>query len=188
MESRFGIIEGVVRTRVGYAGGSIDSPTYYHMGDHTETVQVDYNPQRISYDQLLDIFWKSHNPNRQHRSPQYRRAVFHHTEEQRRQALASKTGVENDFGRAVKTEVLPVRSFTTAEDYHQKYLLKSHRVLHSEMANIYPDHMDFIDSTAVAHLNGYAGGNGTADQLSREIDLLGLSADGRKKLENLVRR
>ena len=62
IESQFGMIKGVIRTRVGYAGGQSVSPTYSNIGDHTETVQVDYDPDVITYDQLLDIFWKSHKP------------------------------------------------------------------------------------------------------------------------------
>ena len=158
------------------------------MGDHTETVQVDYDPQRITFNQLLDIFWKSHNPNGQSRSRQYLHAMFYHNEDQRQQALASKAAVEQKIGHAVKTEVIPVRSFTMAEDYHQKYVLKTHQALWSEMMRIYPDSKKFLDSTAVTRLNGYAGGNGTTDQLSREIDLLGLSISGKKKIESLTRR
>jgi peptide-methionine (S)-S-oxide reductase len=166
----------------------MNAPTYRKMGDHTETVQVDYDPQRITYAQLLDIFWKSHEPTRQSASRQYMHAVFYHNEEQRRQASASKAALEQKIGHAVKTEVVSVRSFTMAENYHQKYLLKSHQALGSEMARIYPNPQNFVDSTAVTRLNGYAGGHGTGDQLSREIDILGLSAEGKKRLVKLVKR
>jgi peptide-methionine (S)-S-oxide reductase len=166
----------------------MNAPTYRKMGDHTETVQVDYDPQRITYAQLLDIFWKSHEPTRQSASRQYMHAVFYHNEEQRRQASASKAALEQKIGHAVKTEVVSVRSFTMAENYHQKYLLKSHQALGGEMARIYPNPQNFVDSTAVTRLNGYAGGHGTGDQLSREIDILGLSAEGKKRLVKLVKR
>ena len=166
----------------------MNAPTYSNMGDHTETVQIDYDPQRITYAQLLDIFWKSHKPTRRSWSRQYMNAVFYHNEEQRRQALASKADLEQKIGHDVKTEVVPVRSFTMAENYHQKYLLKSHQALRSEMARIYPNPQDFVDSPAVTRLNGYAGGHGTGDQLSREIDILGLSAEGKKRLAKLVKR
>lgn len=88
MESRFGILEGVIRTRVGYAGGKTDAPTYRHMGDHTETVQIDYDPGRITYEELLKIFWESHDPESRPYSVQYKNAVFFHNaaqEEGRRQ-------------------------------------------------------------------------------------------------------
>ena len=181
------MIDGVIRTRVGYAGGRLKSPTYHHIGDHTETVQVDYDPRRITYAQLLDIFWKSHRPTSRSWSRQYMNAIFYHSDRQRELAMASKTAVAQKIVGSIKTEVVPLRSFTMAEDYHQKYILKSHGVLKHEMSRIYPQHGDFVDSTAVARLNGYAGGYGTKDQLHREIDNLGLSAKGKKVLYDLVR-
>lgn len=116
----------------------MNAPTYGKMGDHTETVQVDYDPRRITYAQLLDIFWKSHKPTSGSWSRQYLNVVFYHNEEQRLQALASKAAVEQKIGHAVKTEVAPLRSFTMAEDYHQKYTLKRHQTLLNEMTLIYP--------------------------------------------------
>jgi methionine-S-sulfoxide reductase len=177
----------VIRTRVGYAGGLKAHPDYHHIGDHTETVQVDYDPRRISYDQLLNIFWQSHNPTRGAWSRQYLHAVFFHDPHQRQQALASKAQIEQKLGRRVKTEVLPLRVFTLAEDYHQKYLLKRLRDLNNEMVRVYPLHRDFIHSTAVTRLNGYAGGHGNHTQLAQEIDSLGLSPKGRKRLWQLVK-
>ncbi len=181
------MIDGVIRTRVGYAGGRLESPTYHHIGDHTETVQVDYDPRRITYTQLLDIFWKSHRPTSRSWSRQYMNAIFYHSDQQRQLALASKTAVAQKIVGSIQTEVVPLRSFTMAEDYHQKYILKSHGPLENEMSRIYSRHRDFVDSTAVARLNGYAGGYGTKAQLHREIDSLGLSDKGKKVLYDLVR-
>jgi len=172
---------------VGYAGGRKKAPTYSDLGDHTETVQVDYDPARITYSQLLDLFWKNHRPTRRPWSRQYMNAVFYHNEQQRKLATVSKTTLEQGLGRTVTTEVLPLRSFTLAEDYHQKYILKQHP-LKNEMSRIYPGQLDFVNSTAVARLNGYVGGNGTKDQLLQEIDSLGLSANGKKVLAEMVRK
>ena len=188
IESRFGIIEGVIRTRVGYAGGKVNDPNYSKIGDHTETVQVDYDPERITYSQLLEIFWQRHRPDKQSWSRQYMNAVFYHNEQQHQLAMTSKAAVEQRIGRIVKTKVVPLRSFTKAEDYHQKYILKGHYELNKEMLRIYPRHQDFVDSTAVARLNAYAGGHGTRSQLLREIEMLGLSDEGRKILTELVGR
>ena len=156
------------------------------MGDHTETVQVDYDPNRISYNQLLDIFWASHRPTSRNWSRQYMNVIFYHDDRQQQVALASKTEIEQQLSRKVKTEVLPLRSFTLAEDYHQKYILKGHRALKDEVTRIYPKHTDLVASTAVARLNGYVDGHGSREQLQREIDLLGLSENGRRVLEGLV--
>ena len=156
------------------------------MGDHTETVQVDYDPNRISYEQLLDIFWASHQPTSRNWSRQYMNVFFYHDSRQHEVAMASKIRIEQQMGRKVKTEVLPLKSFTMAEDYHQKYILKGHRVLQGEVARNYPNHTDFVASTAAARLNGYVDGHGSREQMQREIDLLGLSENGRQALEGLV--
>ena len=182
------MIEGVIRTRVGYAGGQQASPDYQHIGDHTETVQVDYDPQRISYSQLLDVFWQSHKPTSRSGPRQYMRAVFYHDEQQRQLALASKAAMEQKIGRPVKTEVAPLRTFTMAEDYHQKYILKQNYDLKAEMTRIYPSHGDFVASPAVARLNGYAGGNGSRKQLLQDIDRLGLSDAGKQALTEMMDR
>ena len=182
------MIEGVIRTRVGYAGGHKASPNYHHIGDHTETVQVDYDPQRISYSQLLTVFWQSHKPTSRSRSRQYMRAIFYSDDNQRQLALESKAALAQQIGQAVQTDVLPLRTFTMAENYHQKYLLKQHYRLNAEMTRIYPQHRDFVESTAVARLNGYVGGYGNRRQFSKDIDRLGLSEAGKVALKELVKR
>ena len=88
----------------------------------------------------------------------------------------------------MRTEVLPLRSFTMAEDYHQKYLLKRETDLMRELSRIYPRHAALVDSTAAARLNGYAGGYGSPQQLAQEIGRLGLSAETQKKLKLRVER
>ena len=104
----------------------MNAPTYRKMGDHTETVQVDYDPQRITYAQLLDIFWKSHEPTRRSWSRQYMHVVFYHNEEQKEIAEKSKQELEKSgrYERPVVTEIVPAPLFYKAEEYHQKYFKK----------------------------------------------------------------
>ena len=175
----------MIRTRVGYAGGSTNAPTYRNIGNHTETVQGDFDPEKITFRRLLDILWDSHTYTRQTTITQYKNAVFYHTQEQRQQAEASKQALEHRTGREVQTDILPVESFTLAEDYHQKYLLK-HSSLKSFLNRFHAHAIDIVNSTAAARLNGYAGGNGTREQLLREIHLLGLDDGEKKVLEKLV--
>jgi peptide-methionine (S)-S-oxide reductase len=163
------------------------NPTYANMGDHTETVQVDFDPQRITYSELLAIFWKSHTPGSPPWSRQYMNAVFYHNEQQRRQAMASKAAVEEQTGASVHSEIAPVGEFYPAEDYHQKYLLKMRPDLTGELQRMYPRAKEFNDSTAAARINGYVGGYGTSAQLIREIDSLGLSPQSRTSLTETVR-
>lgn len=177
-----------MRTRVGYAGGRTPQPTYHNIGDHTEAVQVEYDPRRIRYADLLAFFWESHRPTSRFWRRQYMHAIFYHDARQEQAARASKAAVEERLGDTVRTEVLPLRSFTRAEDYHQKYLLKRETDLMRTLTGIYPRHADLVDSTAAARLNGYAGGYGSPEQLAGEIERLGLSAANRKKLEMRVAR
>lgn len=167
---------------MGYAGGLTPDPTYVAIGDHTETVQVDYDPRRITYDDLLAVFWRSHDPYGRSWSRQYMNAVFYHDERQQKAALVSRAMLEKASGRTVRTEVLFVRTFTLAEDYHQKYLLKRHPDLSRELMRIYPDPHDFITSTAVSRVNGYVGGFGSRAQLLREGEGLGLSPETLNRL------
>ena len=177
----------MIRTRVGYAGGRTEHPTYRRIGDHTETVQVDYDPTRVTYAQLLEVFWASHNPRSQSWRTQYRNVIFYQDEAQQAAALASKAAEARRLGDEVETDVAPLYTFTLAEDYHQKYNLKSNQTLSREMQRIYPRRSDWVNSTATARLNGYAGGDGTAAQLAQEIDTLGLSDEGREALRRMVR-
>jgi len=103
-------------------------------------------------------------------------------------ALQSKLSTEEKIGRKVRTEVLPLNEFYRAEDYHQKYILNRRSEYARELARIYPRKKDFVDSTAVARLNGYVGGHGHMAQLKLEIEALGLSADNRESLLELVQR
>jgi peptide-methionine (S)-S-oxide reductase len=164
----------VVRTRVGYTGGDKANPSYERLGDHTEAVQVDYDPRHISYDDLLDVFWSAHDPRRRITFRQYRNAVFVHDEDQRRRAEASLDTLEAANGFKVQTEILDATRFYVAEDYHQKYnLRRSGGRWLSMLERAYPEPAELRDSTAAARLNGYLGGYGepTPQQLQDELGI-----------------
>ncbi|MFO7774084.1 MAG: peptide-methionine (S)-S-oxide reductase MsrA [Dehalococcoidia bacterium] len=169
-DSQFGSLHGVVRTRVGYAGGTLESPTYRNLGDHTETIQIDYDPTQVSYEQLLEVYWDSHNPTTRPWSRQYMSVIFYHNSEQRTVAMQSKQNEEASLGRPVYTEIVPFSEFYLAEDYHQKYHLQQVPELMEELAAIYPNFADFIDSTAVARINGYVGGHITFQELQEQLN------------------
>jgi methionine-S-sulfoxide reductase len=176
----------VIRTRVGYAGGTKKNPTYYSLGDHTETIQIDYDPAVISYRELLDIFWDSHAPIRPAWSRQYMSIIFFHSDEQKRVALESRDHEEAKRGGRIFTEIIPFSKFYLAEAYHQKYLLQGEPDLMREFSHIYQDGTDFVNSTAAARVNGYLGGNGTLPALKAELAALGLSEAGSKRLVDIV--
>lgn len=178
----------MVRTRVGYAGGSTKDPTYYQIGDHSETVQIDYDPERISYEDLLDVFWASHSPTSKSWSSQYASLVLYHTDRQQRLASKSKERHEARTGRRVFTEVKPYSEFYLAEDYHQKYYLRQYPELSQHFSSIYPELADFVDSTATARVNGFVGGHGSCGQLKEELGSYGLSDSGNRILLDLACR
>lgn len=179
-DAKFGAIPGVVRTRVGYAGGDKKDPTYHALGDHTETVQIDYDPESITYQDLLEVFWGSHDPTRS-RTRQYISIVFYHDEEQRRLAENSRDNLEKQIEDDIVTEIIPYKEFYLAEDYHQKYNLRNHNSLMEAFKEIYPDSEDLIDSTAVARANGYSAGYGRIES-EDDLKFLGLNVVDKRRL------
>jgi peptide-methionine (S)-S-oxide reductase len=176
----------VVRTRVGYTGGTTDNPTYMNVGDHIETVEIEYDPSRISYQELLDVFWASDTPTIKPYSRQYVPAIFYHNEEQKRLALASRDRAAAKAESPIYAEVLPATRFYQAEDYHQKYWLRHRLSLMKEFRTYYPDDADLIRSTAAARVNGYVAGYGTPEALESELESLGLSAEESQRLIEMV--
>lgn len=138
VEDGLGRVPGVTATRVGYIGGTSDNPSYEEVctgrTGHAEAVEVEFDPAQVSYEDLLDVFWRIHDPttlNRQgaDRGTQYRSAIFFHSPEQRTAAEASLAEAEQSgrFPRKIVTEITAAGSFFEAEDYHQKYLQKMSR-------------------------------------------------------------
>jgi peptide-methionine (S)-S-oxide reductase len=135
VEAAFRQVPGVTDTAVGYSGGQTENPTYHdvcsHGTGHAEVVQVEYDPARVSYEQLLDVFWENHDPTQLDRQgpdvgDQYRSAIFFHTPAQEAAARASKESLDKAarFRRPIVTQVVPAATFYRAEDYHQRYLEK----------------------------------------------------------------
>ncbi len=133
VEAAFRQVPGVVATHVGYTGGSVPNPTYEQVctdrTGHAEVVQVTYDPDVISYDQLLDVFWDIHDPTQLNRQgpdfgTQYRSAIFFHDPEQEVAAHRSKAEAQTRLPRPIVTEITPASTFYEAEDYHQRYLEK----------------------------------------------------------------
>jgi len=178
----------VIRTRVGYCGGTKKNPTYHNLGDHSETLQIDFDPRKISYQELLRIFWGSHDPTSRGWSRQYRAFVFYHNEEQKRLAKQTRDLEAARLKGKISTEILPSPQFYLAEDYHQKYYLRQEPALAREFLDLCPSPVEFVNSTAAARVNGYVGGHGTTLNLQMEIKGLGLSPEGNKRLSSIVNR
>src|SRR5438270_4769562 len=135
VEETFRNLDGVLSTAVGYAGGTKEDPTYKDVctdeTGHAEVVEVEFDPSRISYEQLLDVFWSNHNPTTSNRQgpdigTQYRSVIFHHSPEQKKVAEESRTQLQNSgrFSRPIVTQIEPAPQFWRGEEYHQQYLKK----------------------------------------------------------------
>lgn len=147
---------------------------------------MDFDPSVISYGELLDHFWASHDPRERPRRRQYLSAIFFHGDEQRRMAIGTRSREAARRGGRIHTEILPATKFHLAEAYHQKFALRGRPELLKEYEAVYPSFEDFLASRAVTRVNGYVAGYGTCDALRGEFDGLGLSPAGRKRLEEIV--
>lgn len=136
MEPPFDKLNGVISTTSGYAGGNEIMPTYEQVSSgrtgHFEAIEIVYDPEKVSYDKLLDVFWKNIDPTQENGQfadigKQYRTAIFFHDDNQRKLAIASKEQLDKSgiFKKPVATEILPAGKFYPAEDYHQDYYLKN---------------------------------------------------------------
>jgi peptide-methionine (S)-S-oxide reductase len=136
MQGPFDRLDGVISTTAGYTGGNKKNPSYHEVSSgetgHAESVQVLYDPKRVSYEKLLDVFWHNIDPTVKDRQfcdvgTQYRSAIFYHTPEQKRLAEASKAALEKNkpFKGEIYTQIVPAGEFWPAEDYHQDYYKKN---------------------------------------------------------------
>jgi peptide-methionine (S)-S-oxide reductase len=135
VEDLFRKTKGVTSTKAGYTGGNLTNPTYEEVctdkTGHAEAVEVEYDPNEISYDELLEIFWNNHDPTSLNRQGpdvgiQYRSSIFFHDESQKQTAQKSKEKLNSSgkFSKSIVTEIVPSPEFYKAEDYHQKYFQK----------------------------------------------------------------
>lgn len=176
-EAMFGSYPGVVTTRVGYAGGKSVSPTYRNIGDHIETVDIQFDPAKLSYkvnskqnhhhdnivcfQELLEIFFKFHDPTVKYKR-QYISAILYHNEEQKATIDQVVANISSKYSKAIVTEVIAFTTFTEAEDYHQKYFLRKHDQIVREMSF---NNRSIIDSPIACKLNSFCAGFGTIEQL-----------------------
>lgn len=138
VEDKFLKLDGVISTQVGYTGGDKENPTYEDvcsdLTGHAEAVEITFDNEKISYKDLLNLFWSIHNPTTLNKQGfdigrQYRSVIFFHNEEQQKLAVESKNGLEKSgkFNLPIVTEILPAEKFWKAEEYHQQYYKKTGR-------------------------------------------------------------
>lgn len=138
VQQAFDKVPGVLSTSVGYTGGITENPSYEEVysgkTDHAEAVQVYFDPSKVTYKKLLEVFWRIHDPTQKNRQgwdigTQYRSAIFYHDEKQKKEALESRAEQEESgkYKKKIVTEITEATEFYRAEEYHQKYLEKRGR-------------------------------------------------------------
>ncbi|GKV57634.1 methionine-S-sulfoxide reductase [Sporosarcina sp. NCCP-2222] len=181
-EARFGSLKGIVRTRVGFAGGTTASPTYRSMGDHTETVEVDFDPELITYEEVLRHFWRNHYPNRdEYKGRQYISLLRYGGNQQKETIDRIKKEMEQEMGEPIETDIGPFENFTWAEERHQKYYLKRYPRALEQLHEFYPEPELLVNSTLAARLNGFVKGFGSRASLLAEIEEWEMDNGGEKK-------
>ncbi|XP_070544406.1 peptide methionine sulfoxide reductase-like [Ptychodera flava] len=173
VESVFGGTPGVIRVKCGYIGGEKKNPTYRDLGDHTEAVELEYDPEKTDFSKLLQVFWENHDPAEQHKR-QYMSAIFVHDEEQEKLSKKSMEEQQKKNEDKIVTQILPAGTFYDAEDYHQKYFLRFHDNLLSSLGM---GDKELLNSYRASRLLGYITGHGKEDNFKNEVDKLALTAD-----------
>lgn len=186
-DARFGSLPGVLRTRVGYAGGTTANPVYRKMGDHTETVQIDFDPTELAYEEVLRHFWDNHYPNRdEYKGRQYISLLRFHSTQQQSTIARIKEEMENKLGEKIETDIGRYDHFTLAEERHQKYYLKRYPRILEQLAPHYSNIEELRDSIFAARLNGFAKGFGSREKLMAEIAEWNISKPSRNGLSEIL--
>ncbi|WP_060531994.1 peptide-methionine (S)-S-oxide reductase MsrA [Paenibacillus bovis] len=197
-EALFGHLPGVLYTRTGYAGGTTGSPVYRQLGDHSETIEIEFAPSVITLEQLLEMFWNHHNPSviNGYKGRQYHSLLFYRNEQQRctieqmQQTAASAVRSKSSKNPASSesagtgnsgaidpdgiekrrmTEIQPYDTWYPAEARHQKYYLQRQHRLMEQLYELYPDQAELFHSTLAARLNGFSRGHITLAQIRQDI-------------------
>jgi peptide-methionine (S)-S-oxide reductase len=170
-DALFGSLPGVVRTRVGYAGGTALQPDYRDMGDHSETIEFDFDADLVSYDRLLETFWGHHNPVNVngYKDRQYQSLLLYRDSEQGEAFHRVKRRLETEKGGPLETEINPYRAFHLAEPRHQKYYLKRYPDAVAKLSRLYPSEEELTNATLAARLNGLAKGYTSMERLLDEM-------------------
>jgi peptide-methionine (S)-S-oxide reductase len=188
-EALFGQLPGVERTRVGYAGGTTEAPTYREMGDHTETVEVVFDPRKLTLQELLTIFWSNHNPSNinEYKGRQYQSLLLYRNEEQR--LRMEKTLEDRALAEGMKpdTEIAPLKQFHEGESRHQKYYLKRYPDALEKLSAWYPTEEELIASTLAARLNGLAKGYTNLSRIIDEVRSWPIPDEEQQRVIELVR-
>ncbi|VDK70085.1 unnamed protein product [Litomosoides sigmodontis] len=182
-ESTFAKLDGVLATRVGYAGGTTLLPNYRNIGDHTEITEVQFDEKIISYDKILDCFWANHDPTTMYKK-QYQSAILYINDQQKETAQESLKKLQQKYGdRKLVTYIKKLVRFYQAEDYHQKYWLRCQTAILNKL-NLSDE--EVVSSPLAAKVNAFMAGYKNFDVLKHLADKYQLDDDVTKLIENIA--
>ncbi|MFC4810530.1 peptide-methionine (S)-S-oxide reductase MsrA [Paenibacillus sp. GCM10023250] len=189
-DALFGQLRGIVRTRVGYAGGTLDHPTYRQLGDHTETVEMDYDPRIVTLENLLEVFWNNHNPFNinAYKGRQYQSLVLYRGPSQLGVIQNVMKAREEQGKGKPDTEIAPYSRFYPAEDRHQKYYLKRYPSAIEALSRLYPSPQELTNATLAARLNGVAKGYANLPAIQDDIRTWPLGEEEKETMLRLIKR
>jgi peptide-methionine (S)-S-oxide reductase len=167
-EARFGYHSGILRTRVGYAGGKEGQPTSKNTLDYTEVLQVQFNAELLSLEQIVNQFFNQHNTTRAPRSMKYRSLLLFENEEQKSKMLQKLEEIKHIHGNSY-TSVEPLYSFYEADFRHQKYYLQRWKPVYEKWQELHVEKDSLVESTLAARLNGLSKGCGSLEELMQEF-------------------
>ncbi|XP_043280936.1 peptide methionine sulfoxide reductase [Venturia canescens] len=184
-DSLFGATPGVVTTCVGYAGGNKPSPTYRNIGDHTEVIDIEYDPAIVSFTELLSLFWNNHEYGLTTKiKTQYGSLILYHDDEQKTIAEKSRAHEQHERGEPLTTAIKEFERFYPAEDYHQKYRLQGHPWLVETIGLTSGEALR--TSPLASKLNGYIAGAGSIEQFEKDVANFNLSEKAIQYLRKCV--
>ncbi|NOV02284.1 peptide-methionine (S)-S-oxide reductase MsrA [Paenibacillus planticolens] len=189
-DALFGQIAGVIRTRVGFAGGTTDNPTYRQLGDHTEVVEVDFDSVNVKLETILQVFWSAHNPVNinDYKGRQYKSLVLFRDPEQLRIISEVMKSYEEQGNETPDTEVAPFSGFYIAEDRHQKYYLKRFPDAIDKLRPLFPTEEELTNATLAARLNGLSKGYTNMEKIIKEIRTWHLNGEEQEEIIHLIKR
>ncbi len=176
-----------MQTRVGYAGGTTNNPTYRQMGDHSECVEIVFDPKIISLEKIVHHFWTIHKPNRSnYKGRQYLSIILCEDSSQLQLVKKIKNELEVKLGEPIQTEIASLNKFSLAEEKHQKYYLKRYSKALESLLDYYSSHDSFMNSTLVARLNGFVKGYCSLSDIKNEITSSTMAEEKKAKLTSLI--
>lgn len=189
-DALFGQLAGITRTRVGFAGGTTDNPTSRQPGDHTETVEMDFDSGIVSLETILKVFWSRHNPVNinDYKGRQYRSLVLFRDPIQYNVIREVMNNIKEQGNGIPDTEVAPYTGFYPAEDRNQKYYLKRYQDALDKLRTLFPTDEELTNATLAARLNGLAKGYTNIEKIINEIRTWQISNEEQEEIIHLIKR